>query len=368
MLRPIEHGSHHERERVETGTCGLSALGALVSAGGASADQLRYGVGDDWPTGHPYGDIFWTSMSDIAYSDRRLTVQWQGGSTIANASQLAGAIACAKQRSVRPILAVYPKDPAAIGNSGGQQDAFASFVAAVGATFPDVEDFIVGNEPNRSRFWQPQFKGGRPAAAADYTDTLAKSYDALKAARAPGRGRVEARALVGRKRQPEPRPEHVAGPVQSASWGLEYRRLARSKPLFDEFDMHPYPKVQIASSGGNCTGAEKAWRHTDGVVQPAAQIVVKGGGRYLQVSAGENVTASGQIVFTYTQTAAKKGKGKPSTVTKTMTQPFSLAAPGMTLSVKLNGPAAGKVAGTKATVTLVAETNPERSATLSASA
>jgi hypothetical protein len=492
----------------------FGALGALIFAGGANADPLRYGVGDDWPTAHFCGDVFWTSMSDIAYSDLRLTVQWQGGPTIANASQLAGAIACAKQRGVRPILAVYPKDPAAIGHNGGQQDAFASFVAGVGAAFPDVRNFIVGNEPNRSRFWQPQFRGGRPAAAADYTDTLAKSYDALKAARPDA---VVWGPAISSRGNDNPSRDPSTSPVRFIRFmGLEYKRLARSKPLFDEFDMHPYTKVQdtarystkfqwpnagaadmdrvkqtvwdafhgtaqpvfteqaagastlfgapqalpanfsevgsqtvvaghegaydgtpenissigearqadyhtelmeiaacdpalkallffpliderlisngfqsgnlladlaqkqsygavkgkIASSGGTCTGAEKAWRHTGGVVQPAAQIVVKGGGRYLQVSAGENVTASGQIVFTYTQTAAKKGTGRRrlSTVTKTMTQSFSLGAPGMTLSAKLKGPARGKVVATKASITLVAETNPQRSSTLSASA
>ena len=129
-------------------------------------------------------------------------------------------------------------------------------------------------------------------------------------------------------------------------------------------------KSKIASSGGNCTGPDRAWRHTDGVVQPAAQLVVRGGGRYLQVSAGENVTASGQIVFTYTQTASRKGRGKrrPLTVTRTMTQPFTLAGPGTSLSAKLNGPASGKVLATQATVTLVAETNPERTSTLTAGA
>jgi hypothetical protein len=492
----------------------LCALGALIFAAGASAEPLRYGVGDDWPTSHSCGDVFWTSMSDIAYTDLRLTVQWQGGAAIPNASQIAGAIACAKQRGVRPILAVYPKDPAAIGNYSARQDAFAGFVAAVGATFPDVANFIVGNEPNRSRFWQPQFRGGQFAAAADYTDTLAKSYDALKAARPDA---VVWGPAISSRGNDNPSRDPSTSPVRFMKFmGLEYKRLARSKPLFDEFDMHPYPKVQdtarysttfewpnagaadmgrikqtvwdafhgtaqpvfteqaagastlfgapqalpanfsevgsqtvvtghegaydgtpenispisesqqadyhtelmqiaacdpalktllffpliderfisngfqsgnlfadlaqkqsygavkskIASSGGNCNGPETAWRHTEAVVQPAAQIVVKGGGRYLQVTAGENVTASGQIVFTYKQTASRKSKGKRKlfTVTKTLTQSFALSAPGTSLSAKLKGPAAGKVIGTKASVKLVSETNPERSSTLDASA
>ena len=482
----------------------------LAFAGVASADPLRYGIGDDWPTSHPCGDVFWASMSDIAYQDLRLTVQWEGGTTIKNASQIGGAIACAKQRGVRPILAVYPKDPAAIGNDAAQQDAFASFVAAVGAAFPDVKDFIVGNEPNRSRFWQPQFRGGQPAAPADYADTLAKSYDKLKAAR--GDAVVWGPAISSRGND-NPNQDPSTSPVRFLKYmGLEYKRLARSQPLFDEYDMHPYPKVQdtapysakfewpnagaadmdrikqtvwdafhgtgqpvfteqpdgkttlfaapqnlpanfsevgsqtvvaghepaydgtpenisaiseaqqaqyhtelmeiaacdpavkallffplidewfissgfqsgnlfadlakkqsyaavkgkIASSGGNCSTAPAAWKHTEQVIQPKASIVVKGGGRYLQLSANENVTASGQIVFTCKQTKVKKVKGKRklSAVTRTLTQSFSAGKPGMTLTVKLKGPSAGKVIGTKASVTLTSETNPDRRSTL----
>jgi hypothetical protein len=206
-------------------------------------------------------------------------VRWQGSSTIANAAQVAGAVARATQRGA--ILPVYPKDPAAIGNNGGAQDAFASFVATVGATFPDG----VGRVPR-----------DRPADVH--------------------------RAGCGR--------EHVLRRAPGAACELLRGRLAGGRRW---------------SSGG--------------------------GGRYLQVSAGENVTASGQIVFTYMKTAARKGKrtgrGRLFTVTRTMTQPFALAARGMSLSAKLKGPASGKLLATKATVTLVADTNPERTSTLTAS-
>ena len=46
-----------------------------------------------------------------------------------------------------------------------------------------MKDFIVGNEPNVNRFWQPQYVNGQSAAAPDYEQTLAQSYDALKTVR-----------------------------------------------------------------------------------------------------------------------------------------------------------------------------------------
>lgn len=61
------------------------------------------------------------------------------------------AIDCAKLNNIRPILAVYPAEPWAIGSSASAQNAFASFVALVGQAFPGVQNFVVGNEPNVNR-------------------------------------------------------------------------------------------------------------------------------------------------------------------------------------------------------------------------
>ncbi len=495
---------------MKAGLAALCALGALVFAGGASADPLRYGVGDDWPTSHPCGDVFWTSMSDIAYTDVRLTVQWQVGAEIQNQAELGGAVACAVLNEIRPILAVYPKDPAAIGNNVYQQDAFAAFVASVGTAFPDVKNFIVGNEPNRSRFWQPQFRGRVFAAAADYTDTLAKSYDALKAARPDS---IVWGPAISSRGNDNPNRDPSTSPVRFIKYmGVEYRRLNRTKPLFDEFDLHPYPKLQdtirysarfdwpnagaadmdrikqtvwdafhgtgqpvfseqpngrsaqfaapqtlpanfsevgsqttvtghesaydgsqenitpiseaqqagyhtelmelaacdpamsallffplidepyvstgfqsgnlfadfapkqsyaavkskIAATGGNCSGAQAGWKHTVGVLSPTAKIVVKGGARYLQVSANESVIAIGEFTFTYLERSPVKKRRSLAkvSVTKTLSQPFAITSANRTLTVKLMGPRAGRLIRTKTFVTVISQTNPERMTTL----
>jgi hypothetical protein len=124
------------------------------------------------------------------------------------------------------------------------QAQFATFVSLVGQAFPDVKDFIVGNEPNVNRFWQPQYVGGRDAAATDYEHTLAQSYDALKTVRpdsivwGPGissRGNDNANAASN--------PSH--SPVWFIKYmGDAYRASGRWKPIFDEFNFHPYPPTQ----------------------------------------------------------------------------------------------------------------------------
>ncbi|HEX5449107.1 MAG TPA: hypothetical protein VFW85_03530 [Gaiellaceae bacterium] len=219
----------------------LALAGAVLAvAGGAAAGPLTYGVSDDWPLYHPCGDVFWKSMSDAGLSELRLTVQWDGTRTISPAG-LQAAADCARLQNVTPVLAIFPTRPTLIGSSDSAQSAFASFVALVGQAFPQVRNFIVGNEPNVNRFWQPQFVGGQDAAARDYEHTLAKSYDALKMVRPDSivwgpaissRGNDNATATTN--------PSH--SPVRFITeMGAVYRASGRTRPIFDEYDMHPYP-------------------------------------------------------------------------------------------------------------------------------
>jgi len=223
----------------------LVVLGALVAASGATADGLRVGVADDWPKFHPCGDVFWQASKDIGLQDLRITVQWGGpGTAIPYQANIQQAVDCALLEGVNPILAVYPAKPSLIGSDPAAQAAFASFVAQVGVTFPRVQDVIVGNEPNVNRFWQPQFVGGKDAAGQDYEHTLAQAYDALKLVRPDAivwgpaissRGNDNANAVSN--------PSH--SPVRFiAAMGAAYRASGRTKPIFDEFNMHPYPPVQ----------------------------------------------------------------------------------------------------------------------------
>ncbi|HUZ82304.1 MAG TPA: hypothetical protein VMU73_08665, partial [Gaiellaceae bacterium] len=112
----------------------MLALAALTGAGHASATPLRYGVADDWPKFHACGDIWWQSAKDIGYQDLRMTVQWNEATptVIPYQANLKAAIDCALLSNVRPILAVYPLHPSAIGPNTTAQAQFATFVSLVG--------------------------------------------------------------------------------------------------------------------------------------------------------------------------------------------------------------------------------------------
>jgi hypothetical protein len=221
-------------------------VAALTTVGSAGAGPMRYGVADDWPKFHPCGDVWWTSVADIGYQDLRMTVQWDAGTptVIPFQAELQLAIDCARLSNVRPILALYPAKPNAIGSNAVAQAKFAEFAGLVGQAFPDVRDFIIGNEPNVNRFWQPQYVNGKDAAATDYEHTLAQSYDALKTVRPDSI--VWGPSISSRGND---QAEAASNPSHSPVWfikymGDAYKASGRTKPIFDEFNFHPYPPVQ----------------------------------------------------------------------------------------------------------------------------
>jgi len=222
------------------------ALAALLGVAGARADPLRYGIADDWPQFHACGDSWWQAAEDIGYTQLRMTVQWDpdAPATITNQANIAAAVDCALLNDIKPILAIYPLKPGSVGASVAMQRQFAAFVALAGTAFPGVRDFIVGNEPNVNRFWQPQYRHGTDAAALDYEHTLAASYDALKAVRPDSF--VWGPAISSRGNDD---PKARSNPSHSPVWfihdlGAAYRKSGRTIPIFDVFDMHPYPPVQ----------------------------------------------------------------------------------------------------------------------------
>jgi hypothetical protein len=161
--------------------------------------------------------------------------------------------------------------------NGVERGQFATFAASLVKAFPTVHAIVVGNEPNLSTFWMPQFgRDGRDVAASAYEDLLARSYDAIKAASS----QVE---VVGLGISPHgaDRP-HGIRPTHSPTafirdLGSVYRASGRRRPLMDAFAIHPYmsaPKIPpnrvhpktteitIADYPKLVTLLDEAFRHT----------------------------------------------------------------------------------------------------------
>jgi hypothetical protein len=219
-----------------------TAGAALVLAGTASAD-LQIGVVDDRAKGAD-GATFFSQMNDVGLTQVRVTVLWDPASplTIPDQAALEQMLPFAQARGVKVLFALYPAKPLLAPKTPADVNAFAAFSAHLARTFPTVKEFIVGNEPNQTRFWQPQFDSGGGACVA-FTKMLAASYDALKSVDLANR--VIGVGLSPRGNDDPNAKSNVShSPVTCLrDMGAAYRGLARAKPLMDEFSFHPYPKT-----------------------------------------------------------------------------------------------------------------------------
>jgi len=180
---------------------------------------------------------------DAGFDTAVVSAMWQHGQRRPSASLLGSLrIVSRTTRKARMQLAVViwhglgrdtPKTPA-------DRAEFAAWAAALVSALPSVRYAIVGNEPNLSTFWKPQFgAGGSDLAARNYADLLARSYDAIKAARPSVQVLGGALSPRGGDRAGGSRPTH-SPTAFIRDLGAAYRASGRDKPLMDAFAFHPY--------------------------------------------------------------------------------------------------------------------------------
>jgi hypothetical protein len=218
-------------------------LAALVLAPAAQAD-IRVGVADDHAKDSAIAERFYDTMRDVGLTENRVTVLWDSTkpTLIPDEDATRQAIELAAARNVHITFAVYPSRARAFVDSPRAAGEFATFVQLLARAFPQVKDFIVGNEPNKARFWQPQFNtNGTPAACAAYENVLAASYDALKAV-------DRANTVIGVGLAPRGADNPFAtgnlsiSPVRCIrDIGRAYRASRRTRPIMDELSLHPHP-------------------------------------------------------------------------------------------------------------------------------
>jgi hypothetical protein len=117
-----------------------------------------------------------------------------------------------------------------------------------------VTTFIVGNEPNSSAYWQPQFDAsGGDAAAQSYEQLLAETYDGIKQARPTATvigGALDSHGSDNPANHPSHSPTTFIRDL-----GLAYRASGRKAPLMDVFDAHVY---------GDTSALPPSMPHTNG--------------------------------------------------------------------------------------------------------
>ncbi len=222
----------------------LAAVCAALALAGPAAADVQVGVVEDGVRGADPGH-FLDRMRDVGLTEVRVTISWDPAAptTIREQQEIERMLPFAQARGIRVILSIDLANPRAVGNSAPAAAQFAAFTAQVARTFPTVKDVIVGNEPNQTRFWQPQYNpNGSPAACVAYERLLAASYDALKAV--DPRVTVIGVGLSPRGNDnPKARDNVSRSPVGCLrDMGAAYRGSARRKPIMDELSFHPYPR------------------------------------------------------------------------------------------------------------------------------
>lgn len=221
------------------------AVVALVLAGTARSADV--GANDD--TGKfaaDGGSAFFEQMSGLGLRQTVMTVRFAPGQpdTIQGQEFLDKAVPAAVLRGLRVVFAIYPYPPSALTRTASEATAFGEYAALVARTYPQVRQFVIGNEPNQPAFWRPQLsRRGVVLSAPAFGRYLAAAYDALK--------EVDSEiTVVGVGLSPRGNDNPLArsnvstSPVRFlSSLGTWYRHSGRTLPLMDGFAFHPYPRV-----------------------------------------------------------------------------------------------------------------------------
>jgi hypothetical protein len=217
----------------------LCATGALT---GAARAGISFGVSEDRARGiDPVG--FFATLGDVGLTQNRASLTWDPAApdVIPAQDQIQAWLPQAQAAGVRIVFSVGATSPRDLSAAGAPAQ-FAAWVAHISQTFPQVKDYVVGNEPNQPYFWQPQFdQAGHPLSAAAYEPVLADTYDALKALD-PTIDVIGIGLSPRGNDNPYARTNISRSPVRFLhDLGVAYRASGRVRPLMDELAYHPYP-------------------------------------------------------------------------------------------------------------------------------
>jgi hypothetical protein len=135
-----------------------SLVASLALAGNALAD-VQIGVADDLGFHVDQSAWFFDSLGELGMQENRVSIPFDAAAptTIQNQAALDLYVPVATLRGVRVVFSVSPSKARTITGNPAAVRQYAEYVALLARTYPLVKDFIVGNEPNQPRFWQPQF-------------------------------------------------------------------------------------------------------------------------------------------------------------------------------------------------------------------
>jgi hypothetical protein len=222
----------------------VGCICAALALAGAAQGALSVGVTEDAGKTGDGGAAFYSTLADIGLTQNRVSINWDSGqpSAILAQTEIASWLPLALTGGAKIVFAVAPLHARDLTSSPNAPARFAAFLQQVALAFPQVKDYVIGNEPNQPYFWLPQFSSrGKPLSAAAYEPVLARSYDALKAID-PTINVIGVGLSPRGNDNPKATSNISRSPVRFLQeLGAAYRASHRAKPLMDQLAFHPYP-------------------------------------------------------------------------------------------------------------------------------
>src|ERR671918_1933098 len=222
-----------------------TAVAATLLAGAGAAPAADIGANDDTAKHmDDRGAAVFREMVELGLRQTVIAVRFKPSEAVViqDKALLDAVIPNALDAGLRVVLAVYPYPPRELEAGLGSPSLFGSYVGAGASIYPQVKQFVVGNEPNQPAFWRPQFSAsGANVSAATFGGYLAAAYDALKSVD-PEITVIGVGLSPRGNDRPKAKNNVSTSPVRFLrALGTWYRATRRSRPLMDGFSFHPYP-------------------------------------------------------------------------------------------------------------------------------
>ncbi len=230
------------------------ATAAWFATSAGASPRLFFGFAEDAPKWE--GSRAVNPMVDIGAKSFRITAGWTPGQTTVSyktATEISRALTSAP--GMRVIVSVFSTG-ANTPLTDTARTQFCTYARNVAARSSRLNDIVIGNEPNLSYFWRPQFNAdGTSASPAAYYALLSRCYDVLHAYRSTINVVAPATSPSGNDA-----PNATSNISHSPNnfirqLGLAYRASGRQAPIFDTVAHHVY----------GATPVERPWKqHTSG--------------------------------------------------------------------------------------------------------
>jgi hypothetical protein len=220
------------------------AVAVMALACATAAQATDVGANDD--TGKFAADggaAFYQQMAALGLRQTVISVRWAPSDPLGlpEEGMLDTTVAAATAAGLRVVFATYPYPPRELEAGLAKPAAFGTWLRNLALRYPQVRQFVIGNEPNQPAFFRPQFVAGKQASAARFGPFLARGYDVLKKLD-PSIVVVGVGLSPRGNDKPNARSNISTSPVRFlAALGTWYRKSKRARPLMDGFSFHPYP-------------------------------------------------------------------------------------------------------------------------------